>query len=172
MNSLFLRALLAFLALPGTVAFLVPLLLLMPRSFVNRWAVIPLGLGSVLLLSCVREFYVAGRGTLAPWAPPRNLVVTGPYRFSRNPMYIAVLLVLWGWSLAFQSRSHATYAAVMTILFHLRVVLFEEPWLDQTHGEEWVRYKAAVSRWFGTHKQQDARTNTDARRVSTGQPLG
>ncbi len=143
------RALLAFLALPGIVAFLIPLLLLTPRSFVNRWALIPIGLGTVLLLSCVREFYIAGQGTLAPWAPPQNLVVTGLYRFSRNPMYIAVLLVLWGWSLAFHSRSHAGYAAVMTIVFHLRVVLFEEPWLAQTHGEQWINYSAAVPRWLG-----------------------
>lgn len=79
MNGLFARALMAFLVLPGVVAFLVPLLLVGPDTteFSNGWGWIPLGVGIVVLLVCVREFYVAGRGTLAPWASPTKLVVTG-----------------------------------------------------------------------------------------------
>lgn len=152
MNALLPRAILAFLVLPGTVVFLVPLLLLAPsgpRSFEIARGLIPLALGIALLLSCVREFYVAGRGTLAPWVPPRELVVTGAYRFSRNPMYVAVSLVLCGWALGFRSWPLAVYAVVVMISFHLRVVLYEEPWLARTHGEKWLRYKAQVSRWFG-----------------------
>jgi len=98
MNGLLARAVLAFLALPGTVAFLIPWLLVEPRrsgQFVDARGLVPFVLGTVLLLWCVREFYVAGRGTLAPRSPPRHLVATGLYRFSRNPMYIAVVLVLW-----------------------------------------------------------------------------
>src|SRR3990170_7464933 len=113
MNRLLVRSAIAFLLLPGTVAFLVPLFVLAPGgpgSFVTRLGLIPLGLGIVLLLACVREFYVAGRGTLAPWAPPQELVVTGPYRLSRNPMYVAVSLVLWGWALGFRSWPLAAYA--------------------------------------------------------------
>jgi protein-S-isoprenylcysteine O-methyltransferase Ste14 len=162
MNTLFLRALIAFLVLPGIVAFLVPLRLLAPRTFVNAWALIPLVLGILFLLACVREFYVAGRGTLAPWAPPQKLVVTGLYRFSRNPMYIAVLLVLGGWALAFQSRSHATYAALMMTIFYVRVLLFEEPWLAMTHGDEWVNYKAGVPRWLGARKRQEVARVSDS----------
>jgi hypothetical protein len=71
---LFLRALLAFLALPGLVAFAAPLLLIWPRPLhaafrASGLAVLPVGV--VLLLWCVRDFYVSGRGTLAPWDPPR-----------------------------------------------------------------------------------------------------
>jgi protein-S-isoprenylcysteine O-methyltransferase Ste14 len=166
MNSLLVRAMIAFVAFPGTVAFLVPLWLLAPGgpdSFVNWLGVIPLGLGIVLLLSCVREFYVAGRGTLAPWAPPQGLVVTGMYRFSRNPMYIAVPLVLWGWALGFHSRSLATYAVAVMAMFHVRVVFFEEPWLARTHGKKWTDYKARVPRWLGLHHGP-----RDARRVEHG----
>jgi protein-S-isoprenylcysteine O-methyltransferase Ste14 len=144
------RAMLAFLILPGTVAFVVPLLLLAPGgldSFVEALGLIPLVVGIGLLFWCVREFYTAGRGTLAPWAPPQELVETGPYRFSRNPMYIAVLLVLWGWTLGFRSWSLAFYAAAMLFAFHLRVVLHEEPWLARTHGEKWTLYKVHVPRW-------------------------
>lgn len=145
------RALLAFLACPGTVALIVPLLLVRmddgARPF-NARGLLLLIPGSILLLWCVRDFYVAGKGTLAPWAPPRNLVEVGLYRFSRNPMYIAVTLVLSGWALAFHSRTLLIYALAVAVAFHLRVVFGEEPWLARTHGDRWVSYKARVPRWL------------------------
>ena len=151
MNRLVWQAVLAFLALPGTVAFVVPLFVLAPdppSSFAEPWGLIPLATGVVLLLWCVRAFYAAGRGTLAPWTPPDELVVTGPYRVSRNPMYIAVVLVLWGWAAAYRSRSLAIYALAIMLAFHLRVVFGEEPWLARAHGVKWVRYSAQVPRWL------------------------
>lgn len=150
MNGLFARALVAFLILPGVVAFLVPILLLGPGTtgLSNRWGVVPLGVGTVLLLACVREFYVAGRGTLAPWAPPAALVVTGPYKWSRNPMYVAVLLILSGWAISFRSWPLALYAVVVLLAFHLRVVLHEEPWLARTFGDTWTQYRKRISRWL------------------------
>jgi len=147
---LFLKALLAFLVLPGTIAFAVPLLLLKPAAAPFRMpGVLVVAAGSALLLWCVSEFYVSGRGTLAPWSPPRTLVVTGLYRFSRNPMYVAVILILWGWAAGFQSRGLAVYALAIMLGFHLRVVFGEEPWLARRHGQQWERYKASVPRWFG-----------------------
>jgi protein-S-isoprenylcysteine O-methyltransferase Ste14 len=151
MNSLFARALVAFLALPGVVAFLGPLLLLGPGAGTppSNWlGVVLLAVGTVLLLACVREFYVAGRGTLAPWSPPAELVVTGPYRRSRNPMYVAVLLILSGWAIGYRSSTLALYAFVVLVAFHLRVVLYEEPWLARTFGEAWIHYQNRISRWL------------------------
>lgn len=148
----FLEALFAFLALPGMVAFAVPLLLVRPRGSVPPFApdgIAILVIGSVVLLWCVRDFYVAGRGTLAPWAPPTTLVVVGLYRFSRNPMYIGVLLIVIGWALGFRSRGLAMYALLLLVAFHLRVILGEEPWLARTHGAAWDAYKARVPRWLG-----------------------
>src|SRR5687768_2846937 len=112
MNSLFARALVAFLLLPGMVAFAIPPLLIAPDDLriVDAAGVIVVAIGIVLLVWCVREFYVAGRGTLAPWAPPKELVVTGLYRFSRNPMYVAVLLILAGWAVSFRSQQLLAYA--------------------------------------------------------------
>ena len=81
------RAIAAFLICPGTVAFLVPLLIVWPPERSLRpagWML--LAIGSMLLLWCVRDFYVVGRGTLAPWAPPKRLLRVGLYRLSRNPM--------------------------------------------------------------------------------------
>jgi protein-S-isoprenylcysteine O-methyltransferase Ste14 len=145
------RAIFAFLALPGVVAFAVPLVL--ARSQLNPAQVWPIGLiplicGIVLLLYCVREFYVAGRGTLAPWSPPRHLVTTGPYRYSRNPMYIGVGTIVFGWSIFFHSRQLAIYATCVVIAFHLRVLFYEEPWAKQNFADQWQQYRASVARWF------------------------
>ena len=147
---LFGRALAAFLIFPGTMGFLVPWLLRPDpahRSF-HAAALVPLTIGLFLLLWCVRDFYVAGRGTLAPWDPPRRLVIVGLYRRSRNPMYVAVSLVLIGWALVYRSGALLIYALAVMLMFHLRVVFGEEPWLARTHGEDWQRYMARVPRWF------------------------
>ena len=147
---MFLRALVAFLALPGVVAFAVPWLLLATSSHTRL--VQPLGLialvaGVAGLLWCVRDFYVAGKGTLAPWSPPGRLVVQGLYRYSRNPMYIAVTLILAGWAISFASPGVGIYTAIVAIAFHIRVVSAEEPYLARTHGEHWTQYTARVRRW-------------------------
>ncbi len=154
MNALFAQAVVAFLLLPGLVAFVVPLAFVAPpdRRIVDPTGIVPVSLGIFLLLWCVREFYVAGRGTLAPWAPPEHLVVSGLYRFSRNPMYVAVLLILFGWALMFRARALLTYASIVGVLFVVRVMLFEEPFLARTHGEQWVKYRTRVPRWFGRRR--------------------
>ncbi len=151
MNVLFFQALLAFLALPGMVAYVVPILIAEPGTGVapDARGIGLLIVGTALLLWCVREFYVAGKGTLAPWTPPRHLVVSGLYRYSRNPMYVAVVIVLWGWALAFHSRSLAIYALAVMLAFHLRIVFAEEPWLARTYDDAWSRYRDRVPRWIG-----------------------
>ena len=67
-------------------------------------------------------------------------------------MYVAVVLVLLGWSALFHSSALLVYAVVVAAGFHLRVVFGEEPWLKQTHGDSWFRYEARVPRWFGPFK--------------------
>jgi protein-S-isoprenylcysteine O-methyltransferase Ste14/pimeloyl-ACP methyl ester carboxylesterase len=144
------RALLAFVALPGLVAFAGPLLLA-PTTRAGSFNWIALALlvpGIVLLLWCVREFYVRGKGTLAPWDPPRHLVESGLYRYSRNPMYLAVVLILFGWAVGFSSLALLVYALAFIVIFHLRVVFAEEPFLARAHREEWKRYTARVPRWL------------------------
>ena len=105
-------------------------------------------LGTLILFACVREFFVAGRGTLAPWSPPRHLVTSGLYRFSRNPMYVGVATILAGWAIGYESRALAVYAAIVAVAFHLRVVLYEEPWQERTFSAEWRTYAAQVPRWI------------------------
>ena len=147
----FLAALFAFIACPGAVAFALPLLFLRPAGSavaITTGGAIIVALGSVVLLWCVRDFYVAGKGTLAPWAPPQELVIVGLYRYSRNPMYLGVLLIAAGWALGYRSRALAIYAVILAIAFHLRVVLGEEPWLARTHAKAWDAYRARVRRWL------------------------
>jgi protein-S-isoprenylcysteine O-methyltransferase Ste14 len=149
---MFLRALLAFLACPGVVALIVPALIASGRresAVVHPAGFVLLGAGLALLLWCVRDFYVAGKGTLAPWDPPKSLVVVGLYRWSRNPMYVAVSLTLLGWAAAYESRTLLVYALAVMTAFHLRVVFAEEPWLAKTHGESWTAYRRQVRRWVG-----------------------
>ena len=148
---MFIHALIAFIAVPGLVAFAIP------ASWLGYAALFqpshPLGLlliapGSAALLWCVRDFYVAGKGTLAPWAPPEKLVTVGLYRYSRNPMYTSVAFILFGWAIFFASASMLLYALFFVALFHLRVVYGEEPWLARTFGKEWQRYASRVPRWI------------------------
>jgi protein-S-isoprenylcysteine O-methyltransferase Ste14 len=149
---MFWRALVAFVAMPGMVAYVIPVtwLWLTDRLLLAQ----PVGLlllltGTLGLLSCVRDFYVRGKGTLAPWMPPQRLVIVGLYRYSRNPMYVCVLLVLLGWALASAKSSLFGYAALVAMAFHLRVVYGEEPWLAKTHGVTWKEYASRVPRWLG-----------------------
>jgi protein-S-isoprenylcysteine O-methyltransferase Ste14 len=146
-----LRAIIAFLVCPGTVAILVPLLLVPwgePEWEFHLVGLPILMLGFAALLWCVRDFYVAGKGTLAPWMPPRHLVVTGLYRYSRNPMYVSVLLILIGWALCFSLRSMWIYTLIVAIAFYVRVLMVEEPALARMHGEAWADYRQRVRRWL------------------------
>lgn len=148
---MFLRALRAFLVLPGLAAFIVPPVL----ALIDPWrtGVFFLGafimlLGLVLLLWCVRDFYVSGKGTLAPWDPPKKLVVVGLYRHMRNPMYVGVLALVVGWSVLLTSPLLMLYALLLAVGFHIRVLTHEEPWLESRFGSEWLQYRSEVSRWI------------------------
>lgn len=143
------RAIAALIALPALMAFAIPISIgaSMDRPAQHLGpALALLCLGTVLLLWCVREFYVPGRGTLAPWDPPKHLVTSGPYRFSRNPMYIGVIIILAGWCTLWASRTLVIYAALFTIAVHLRVLFHEEPWAARRFPSEWGAYRDRVPR--------------------------
>jgi protein-S-isoprenylcysteine O-methyltransferase Ste14 len=152
---MFLRALGAFLVLPGLAAIIFPPLLavfdpwskeiFLPGSFIML-------IGASLLMSCVRDFYVAGKGTLAPWDPPKNLVVVGLYRYLRNPMYVGVLTLVAGWTLLFESPLLLLYEIILAVGFHIWVLKYEEPKLESLFGNDWLRYSAAVRRWIPCRK--------------------
>jgi protein-S-isoprenylcysteine O-methyltransferase Ste14 len=104
--------------------------------------------GALLALWCIATFIVIGRGTPAPFDPPRRLVVAGPYRLVRNPMYIGAALALAGAALFYESWALLAYCVAFTLVMHLFVVVYEEPALRATFGDAYVRYCEQVRRWW------------------------
>jgi protein-S-isoprenylcysteine O-methyltransferase Ste14 len=104
-------------------------------------------IGAAVALWCVFTFAFIGKGTPAPFDPPRRLVIRGPYRFVRNPMYIGAGLALLGAALFYQSWPLLIYAGVFFLATHLFVLLYEEPTLRQTFGEEYEGYCRRIRRW-------------------------
>lgn len=145
-----LRALFAFLLLPGLMAGVFPALIaLIPsgRFAPTPLAWIPMTLGLAILIAAVVSFYRHGRGTLAPWDPPTRLVVHDLYRFNRNPMYVGILFILLGWTGLAGSLWILLYAAALFLAFHLRIVLYEEKEMQRLFPEDWPRYRRHVPRW-------------------------
>jgi protein-S-isoprenylcysteine O-methyltransferase Ste14 len=104
--------------------------------------------GAVIALSCVVTFAWIGKGTPAPFDPPRKLVMRGPYRFVRNPMYIGAAVALLGAALFYWSAALIAFVAGFLIVTHLFVVLYEEPTLRRMFGPEYTSYCAHVHRWM------------------------
>ena len=100
------------------------------------------------LLDSFARFALEGLGTPAPIAPPRKLVVTGLYRYVRNPIYIAVVAVILGQALLFGDVRLLWYGALLWLFFHLVVVVSEEPALKQTFDTEYESFRANVPRWI------------------------
>jgi len=141
---------------PGAVAVLVP------RRILERWptsdgavpwllsagGLVAVLAGASLYASALATFAFVGGGTPAPVDPPRHLVVTGPYRLMRNPMYIGVTLLLAGEALYFAAPSLAIYTVACFAAFHAFVVLYEEPRLRRQFGDEYAAYRASTPRWM------------------------
>jgi protein-S-isoprenylcysteine O-methyltransferase Ste14 len=110
--------------------------------------IIVVAVGAALAVWCVLTFVFVGRGTPAPFDPPRRLVVEGPYRFVRNPMYSAAGLALGGVALFYQSWVLLAYVGLFWFATHLIVYWYEEPTLRRTFGKEYETYCGRVPRWW------------------------
>lgn len=111
--------------------------------------------GAVLALWCIITFIVAGRGTPAPFDPPRRLVTVGPYRLVRNPMYLGAALALAGAALFYQSWALLGYCAAFLLVMRLFIV-YEEAALRSTFGDQYVQYCERVNRWSPRRRARDA----------------
>ena len=89
-----------------------------------------------------------GKGTLAPWSPTKKLVISGMYRYTRNPMIMGVLTVLFGESLAILSLNIFIWAVIFFIVNTVWFILYEEPDLEKKFGEEYLEFKNNVPRWI------------------------
>jgi len=103
--------------------------------------------GAALAAWCVLAFVFVGRGTPAPFDPPRRLVVRGPYRYVRNPMYLGAGLAIAGAGLYHEAVVLFAYAGAFLALMHVFVLLYEEPRLRRTFGADYVSYCQQVRRW-------------------------
>jgi protein-S-isoprenylcysteine O-methyltransferase Ste14 len=104
--------------------------------------------GAVVTIMCILTFVFAGSGTPAPFDPPRKLVVRGPYRRVRNPMYLGAGFALGGAAAFYQSLPLLVYAGVFLFITHLFVVLYEEPTLRRTFDGDYDAYCQRVGRWW------------------------
>jgi protein-S-isoprenylcysteine O-methyltransferase Ste14 len=158
--TMLLRQLLAIAALPFTVTVLVPMAILrrnrpdatVPNSMLEVSTVvigaIALFAGAALFAVCVFQFWKRGRGTLAPWDPPRRFVAQGPYRYVRNPMITGVILILIGEAGTLRSSSLAQWAALFAVINMIYIPLLEEPMLRARFGGEYEDYLRAVPRFI------------------------
>ena len=99
------------------------------------------------LVDSFARFALQGLGTPAPVAPTKNLVVTGLYRYVRNPIYLAVVAIILGQAMLFGDWRLVLFGAVLWLAFHLFVLAYEEPTLQETFGAEYEAYRANVPRW-------------------------
>jgi protein-S-isoprenylcysteine O-methyltransferase Ste14 len=176
---MFLRHLFAIAALPGLVAVVVPLwlarenhvALTAPADVTTAaWQVAGAGLlaiGLVLFSTSLYYFASRGRGTLAPWDPPRRFVVDGPYRFVRNPMISGVIFILLGEAAVLRSLPHAVWAGLVILINALYIPALEEPMLAERFGESYQQYKRGVRRFVPRLSPWDP----DARRLERQRPV-
>lgn len=157
MISLLLRNLFFTILQPGVVVALVPYLIL---RCTGREAVPPVWgathfigaglmvIGVVIAGSCILRFATEGKGTLSPLDPTKKLVIRGLYKYSRNPMYVGVMLILSGETLFYWSPALAIYSVVVFIGFNLFIILHEEPRCRRDFGNEYAEYCQNVRRWL------------------------
>ncbi len=148
--------------LPFTVLVVIPLLVIVyTKGFRFGWGlglpcdalVVCIGFitviaGLYLLIATIMLFMKIGKGTLAPWAPTKKLVVIGPYRYVRNPMISGVLIALLGESIAFGSIAISSLFILFFITNHIYFIFSEEPGLLKRFGDEYLRYRNNVPRWI------------------------
>src|SRR5262245_32898920 len=154
-----LRQVLAVVILPFTVTVMVPVWIgrrnhadfAKPADFGDLGlfviGVVSVVAGFALFASSVYLFWTRGRGTLAPWDPPRRFVADGPYRYVRNPMISGVLFILLGEALILRSSAHSEWTAAFFVVNLIYIPLIEEPMLASRFGESYETYKRHVPRF-------------------------
>jgi protein-S-isoprenylcysteine O-methyltransferase Ste14 len=119
---------------------------------IPEWLAAPgvalVAVGAAGVLTCIAIFVVQGRGTPAPFDPPRRFVARGPYRLVRNPMYSSALMLFVGLGLYWRSIGVLAFAAAWLVLIHAFVVLVEEPGLAIRFGDTYEHYRRLVPRWI------------------------
>lgn len=119
---------------------------ILPAWFVPAGMILMV-IGGLLVLICVAVFISRGKGTPAVFDPPTKFVASGPYAYVRNPMYIGGFILLLGFGAWLRSPSILILSVILLFLFHLFVVLVEEPILKKKFGKSYIDFKKQVNRW-------------------------
>lgn len=150
----FVRWTVAIGLLPFTVTILVPMALHYPRlgslsisSFRLLLGLPCLTVGFGILAWTAGLFGTYGKGTLAPWDPPKHLVTTGPYRCMRNPMMVGVLLILLSEGILLNTVFAWGWLSLLLLMNLIFIPLVEEPQLQRRFGTKWDEYRKRVKRW-------------------------
>jgi protein-S-isoprenylcysteine O-methyltransferase Ste14 len=150
--NLIVRNVLFTIVVPGAGGVYVPWLILTRHGaspHPQAWyALLVIAIGIGLYVWCVWVFASVGRGTPGVWDAPRRVVAAGPYRWVRNPIYIAALIIVSGEAWLYLSVDLLVYVGVLAAAFHLLVTGYEEPRLRARFGEQYEVYRRTVSRWI------------------------
>ncbi|MEW6131084.1 MAG: isoprenylcysteine carboxylmethyltransferase family protein [Acidobacteriota bacterium] len=157
---LYLKSLFFTIIAPGSLTLLIPFFILRSRAnlFPAVWngfnyvGILIMVTGITIYFWCVGEFISSGKGTPAPYDPPKYLVAQGLYQYSRNPMYVGVSSIILGEAVFFKSVWMIMYILVVLLAFHLRIIYYEEPTLKKLFGASFDEYCRRVPRWIGLTK--------------------
>ncbi len=148
----FLKTALFTVVVPTSVAVLIPLVIAGDRAaedgLARVFAFLLLAVGAVLYLRSAWDFASFGRGTPAITDAPRRLVTRGFYRYTRNPMYVAVLSAIAGWAILYAAPVLWAYGGVVFVFFSFFIRLYEEPRLTREFGDDYAAYMKRVGRWL------------------------
>ena len=161
----------SIIILPFIVIIVIPLFILLFTFNKFSWRLnlplilLPVIFGSLLIISGIyllvitnNLFHVIGKGTLAPWNPPKLLVITGPYKYIRNPMIGSVLLILLGEALITGSVILFSWFAIFLITNVIYFIYSEEPALVKRFGSDYKKYKESVPMFIPKFKINKFRT--------------
>jgi protein-S-isoprenylcysteine O-methyltransferase Ste14 len=147
------RQLRAIGPLPATATIVVPAILVAAGGADVRWWGVLLGVpliatGLSLMYRTIALFAHVGEGTLAPWDPPRKLVIEGPYRRWRHPMITGVALILLGEAALLGSTAILAWWAAFVAFNAVYLPLVEEPRLIRRFGDDYRDYRRRVPRFL------------------------
>jgi protein-S-isoprenylcysteine O-methyltransferase Ste14 len=132
-----------------------------PEVLMILAGVLGLFMGLLLFVASLSRFAREGQGTLAPWDPPRRLVISGPYRYVRNPMIASVIIIVAGEALAWRSWALGLWALAFTTINAVYIPLLEEPRLERRFGDEYRRYRSHVRRFVPRAAPWDQQAHPD-----------
>jgi len=146
----------ATIVVPGSACVLIPYFILTalhisltpPFGFLQLIAIPMAAVGAYMVVWVSTAFVRQGKGTPIPIEPPTRLVITGLYRYVRNPMYVGAILIVLAEAVYFSAIWLVLYAGGLWLLLHTFMIIFEEPQLKQRFGADYERYLSEVPRWI------------------------